>query len=120
MGIYNSLCPYGRLQPPKPPWVSLYSSIPEPRRSVVVVRVPRTLSTIEYDCYRNIPRFAPIRGLHPLNPPGLGLYPSIRKPRRRVVVLTEPRTCEMLTIMSNLWKAYNGNERMEGYNYKIT
>ena len=59
------------------PGLGLYPSIPEPRRRVVAVRVPRTLSTIKYDYYKNIPRSAPMEGLHSPKPPweaGLGLY----------------------------------------------
>ena len=37
-------------------------------RGVVVVRVPWMLSTIKYDCYRNIPRSAPMGDSDPSNP----------------------------------------------------
>ena len=57
--VYTLLCP------PKPPGLGLYPSIPEPRRRVVVVHVPQTLSTIKYDCYRNIPRSISMGGFAP-------------------------------------------------------
>ena len=53
----------------------------------------------------------------PSNLPGLGLYSSVREPRWCVVVLIEPQTWEMWTIISDMWKAYNSIERIEGYNY---
>ena len=60
-GIYTSLCPYGEAPPPKPLWLGLYPSIPKPQRYVVIVSVPETLSTIKYDCYRNIRHSASMR-----------------------------------------------------------
>ena len=58
----------GELRPPNSPGLGLYPSIPEPRRCVAVVRVSRTLSTIKYECYRNIPRSAPMGAPPPQKP----------------------------------------------------
>ena len=43
--IYLALPLWGGSAPPNPPGLGLYPSIPEPRRRVVVVRVPRTRNT---------------------------------------------------------------------------
>ena len=62
-GMYTSLCRYGGATPPPPlnsPGLGLYPSIPEPLRLVVVVHVPRTLSSIKYDCYGNLPHSVPM------------------------------------------------------------
>ena len=87
--VYTLFCPCGGLHPSKPPWIRIISLYPWTSNSCG--RGACTSNTIKYDCYRNIPRSAPMGRLS--NPPGLGLYPSIPEPQRRVTVLHVPQTC---------------------------